>query len=61
MTANQAGNSEAVLDVAAKGIKTAHIADNAIGAAQLKSVQGYAGADAEVWVFNCGSSTFLVD
>jgi hypothetical protein len=81
MTANQAGNTTADLDIAnggvstikladsavttakisSKAITTEKVADNAIGAAQLKSVQGYAGADAEVWVFCCGSATELVD
>jgi hypothetical protein len=71
MTANQSGDSAATLDVktggisteklADKAVTTAKIADNAIGAAQLKSVQGYAGSDAEVWVFYCGSASELVD
>ena len=42
-------------------VQTSHIADNAVGAAQLKSVQGYAGEDAEVWVFYCGNADTLVD
>ena len=32
-----------------------------IGAEKLKAHADYKGEDAEVWVFNCGSSTFLVD
>lgn len=47
--------------IAAKAVTTEKVADNAIGAAQLKSVQGYTGGDAEVWVFCCGSATELVD
>lgn len=47
----------AYIYVAQKGIQTVHVADNAIGAKQLKSEQGYSGEDAEVWVFDCGTST----
>ena len=69
-SANQADATTINIAVAAKGIGTTKIADkaittdkvadNAIGAAQLKSVQGYTGDDAEVWVFCCGTSTELV-
>lgn len=61
MTANQAGDTTATLDVADKGITTAKIADKAVGAEQTKA---YAGAEKveteEVWVFYCGTSDFLV-
>lgn len=36
------------------------VADHAIGAHQTKACSDYAGADAEVWVFNCGSATVNV-
>lgn len=61
MTANQADDTTATLDVADKGITTAKIADKAVGAEQTKA---YAGAEKieteEVWVFYCGTSDFLV-
>lgn len=60
MTANQAGDTTATLDVADKGITTAKIADHAIGAHQTKACQDYSGEDAEVWVFYCGTSEVLV-
>lgn len=56
MTANQAEDTTATLDVAAKGITTDKVADNAIGAAQTKAIKGYTGEDAEVWVFDCGGA-----
>lgn len=36
------------------------VKDHAIGAQHLKSEDGYNGADAEIWVFNCGSATINV-
>jgi hypothetical protein len=48
------------LIVADKGITTAKIADNAVGAAQTKAAKDYTGDDAEVWVFYCGTSSELV-
>lgn len=36
------------------------VADHAIGAHQTKACADYNGADAEVWVFNCGSATVNV-
>lgn len=60
MTANQAGNTTATLDVADKGITTAKLADGAIGAAQTKAAQSYTGNDAEVWVFCCGNASTLI-
>lgn len=60
MTANQAGDTTANLDVADKGITTAKIADHAVGAHQTKACQDYSGEDAEVWVFYCGTSDILV-
>ena len=42
--------------IADKAVTTAKIADHAVGAAQIKAEQGYAGADAEVWVFDCGGA-----
>lgn len=47
--------------IANKAVTTEKVADNAIGAAQLKSVQGYTGEDAEVWVFCCGDASTLID
>lgn len=60
MTANQAGETSAILDVANKGITTSKIADGAIGMSQTKASSDYTGEDAEVWVFNCGTSTVNV-
>lgn len=60
MTANQAGDTTATLDVADKGITTAKIADHAVGAHQTKACQDYSGEDAEVWVFYCGTSDILI-
>lgn len=70
MTANQSGNTTATLDVkeggidtarlAEKAVTTAKIADNAIGAKQLKAEQDYTGDDAEVWVFCCGNASTLI-
>ena len=48
------------LIVADKGITTAKIGDNAVGAAQTKAAKDYTGNDAEVWVFYCGTSSELV-
>lgn len=56
-TANQGTDSTIALGIANKGVTTAKIADNAIGAAQTKAVQGYNGTDAEVWVFDCGNAS----
>lgn len=56
-TANQAVNSEIKLGIADKGVTTAKIADHAVGAAQTKAEQGYNGADAECWVFDCGNAS----
>jgi hypothetical protein len=56
-----AGSAEIVLSLIDKGVTTAKIADNAIGAAQTKAVQGYAGEDAEVWVFCCGNASTLIE
>lgn len=36
------------------------VKDHSIGAQHLKSEEGYNGADAEIWVFNCGSATEIV-
>ena len=41
-----------------KGVTTDKIADNAIGAAQLKAEQDYTGDNAEIWIFDCGNSKF---
>ena len=60
-TAKIADSAVTTAKINSKAVTTAKIADNAIGAAQLKSVNGYAGSDAEVWVFNCGSASVLVD
>lgn len=60
MTANQYTNSSATLDVVEKGITTAKIADNAVGADQTKALKTYTGSDAEVWVFYCGTASELV-
>lgn len=61
MTANQAGDTVANLDIADKGVTTAKIADHAIGAHQTKACKDYEdNADAEIWVFYCGSATELV-
>ena len=60
-TLNQSSAETIGIEIKAKGVTTDKIADNAIGAAQLKSVNGYAGSDAEVWVFNCGNASTLVD
>lgn len=60
MTANQAGDTTATLDIADKGVTTAKIADHAVGAAQIKAEKDYKGEDAEVWVFYCGTSSILV-
>lgn len=65
-TANQAGDTTITIAIANKGIGTAKIADKAIGSAQindhavaahhLKACNDYTGDDAEVWVFDCGTS-----
>ena len=60
MTANQAGNTTASLDIAAKGVTTAKIADHAVGALQTKADKNYTGSDAEVWVFYCGNASTLI-
>ena len=61
MTANQAGDTAAVLDIADKGITTAKIADAAVGAVQTKAYAATAGAESEeIWVFYCGTSSVLV-
>ena len=60
MTANQAGDTTATLDIAAKGVTTAKIADHAVGAHQTKACQDYTGSDAEVWVFYCGNASTLI-
>lgn len=59
-TANQAGDTKINIAIANKGITTAKIADNAVGADQLKAQQGYAGDDAEVWVFYCGTASEIL-
>lgn len=65
MSANQATNTVANLDIADKGIKTAKIGDQAVGAEQTKAYQTKAptasdpGSE-EVWVFYSGTSTILV-
>ena len=41
-----------------KGITADKIADNAVGAAQLKAEQNYTGDNAEIWIFDCGNSKF---
>lgn len=41
-----------------KGVTTDKIADNAVGAAQLKAEQNYTGDNAEIWIFDCGNSKF---
>jgi hypothetical protein len=46
--------------LADKAVTTAQVADHAIGAHQTKACADYNGADAEVWVFNCGSATINV-
>lgn len=60
MTANQTGNTTATLDIAAKGVTTAKIADHAVGALQTKADKNYTGSDAEVWVFYCGNASTLI-
>ena len=76
MTANQAGDTVANLDIADKGVTTAKIADKAVttaqindkavGAEQTKAYQATAPKTAEditseeVWVFYCGTSDILV-
>ena len=60
MTANQAGDTTATLDIAAKGVTTAKIADHAVGALQTKADKNYTGSDAEVWVFYCGNASTLI-
>lgn len=62
MTANQAGNSEAVLDVAEKGIQNKHIADKTISAEKTKAYVATVGDDSEeIWVFHCGTASTLVN
>jgi hypothetical protein len=68
MTANQATGTDtkAVLDVKAKGITTAKladeavttekIADQAVGAEQTKAYKKADGTSEEVWVFDCGGA-----
>lgn len=61
MTANQAGDTTATLDIAAKGVTTAKIADKAVGAEQTKAYAAKVGdTSEEVWVFYCGTATDLV-
>lgn len=64
-TANQAGNTSIAIAIADKGISTAKIADQAVGAEQTKAYQtstptkDNVGSE-EVWVFYCGTSEILV-
>ena len=63
-SANQDTDKEFTVGIANKGVTTDKIADGAVGAAQIKASKEYhdtAAADAEVWVFNCGSATELID
>lgn len=63
-SANQKGSSTFTVGIANKGVTTAKIADGAVGATQIKASKEYhntKAADAEVWVFNCGSATELID
>ena len=55
-TSQIAGNAVTEAKLDSKAVTTAKIADHAVGAAQIKAEQGYAGADAEVWVFDCGGA-----
>ena len=69
-TANQSNDSIITIGIAEKGISTVKIADKAItkekladysvGATQIKASADYTGDDAEVWVFDCGSSSKLI-
>lgn len=56
VTSSGGTNTTTTIRVKDKGITTAKIADHAVGAAQIKAEQGYTGADAEVWVFDCGGA-----
>ena len=50
-----------IVKIADKGVTTAKIADHAVGAHQTKACKDYEdNADAEIWVFYCGSATELV-
>lgn len=59
-SANTADEHFLGLKIADKGVTTEKIADHAVGAHQTKACTDYSGADAEVWVFNCGSATVNV-
>lgn len=58
---SQNTNGEITVTKKAVDLSSKLDANAMIGAEKLKANADYTGADAEVWVFNCGSSTFLVD
>lgn len=60
MTANQAGDTTATLDIVAKGVTTEKIADQAVGAEQTKAFRKEDKTSEEVWVFYCGTASELV-
>ena len=60
MTANQADDTTATLDIAEKGVTTAKIADQAVGAEQTKAFRKADKTSEEVWVFYCGTASELV-
>ena len=47
--------------IADKAVTTGKLADYSVGATQIKASADYTGDDAEVWVFDCGSSSKLID
>ena len=57
LTPTESDNTNWAIGINDKGITTRFIADNAVGAKQLKSEKEYSGDDAEIWVFDCGDST----
>ena len=64
-TANQVGDTSISIGIADKGINTAKIDDQAVGAAQTKAYQTATPTkdnpnSEEIWVFYCGTSDILV-
>jgi hypothetical protein len=54
-------NGVSTVKIANKAITTEKLADHSVGATQIKASADYTGADAEVWVFDCGTSSKLID
>lgn len=60
-TANQTGDTTINIGIADKGITGNKIANYTISGDHIKANKDYTGEDKEVWVFNCGSATTLID